>query len=271
MRVNDEKKTLVKFSAPSDQEHKAVKAGLFWVAGPILYLRFAYKVLLYIALHASLVNLHIMGEPLFFSAEWAVIVLLILSAVSIVFVNMRAKEEIYALEDSLTRDFHVQRAINFFLDFTLITMSLLFSLNIVYMIIYFVVAVIAVCRMIIMILAFYRFEILLSRAIGSRKYELIGAEIMRKKVVKKWGWDDDYHLINTRHGFIFVVMWLRVCFHYLDVHADNGLDYTVEMRGSTYRSVKERISGYLLSFHGEFYKGEDTPMMYFCKAPQKEK
>ena len=80
----------------------------------------------------------------------------------------------------------------------------------------------------------------------------MGAEVMRRRI--------------DEQVFSHLPYYSAIRLYYLETRADNGLDYTVDARRSTYRSVKEGNRGYLLSYHEGLNTDEDTPMMIFCKT-----
>lgn len=254
MSVNDEKKTLKSFSTPSDREKKEIKAGLFWCAGPIFYLRIIFRILLYIGVHAFFVTLSVLKITLN-DAFWIALPLLSIAFISFILVVFRIYHSEYEETDDLPTSDNMMKfwVLTALLDLTMFFMSAIFRTNVVYMIIYSILAVVSLILLARKLLNIYRFEVGLSSVIRSGKYEVMGAEIMRRRIE---------NIENYRHEYGTLV----ARFYYLEVRADNGVDYTVQPRWSTYRSVKEGTRGYLLSYHEGLNKDEDTPMMIFCKV-----
>ena len=250
MSFNDEKIPLKPFSAPSDREHKEIRSSLRWSIAPVFYLRIAFRILLYIAIHADLVAIAVCRKGFEFGA-----VVLPLTLVSFVLVAVRFAQKVHADDNDENFFNAIIKGILLpaVLDFAMLGLSLMFRTNAVYVIIYAVVAAFTLFLMVRRLLWIYSYEFFLSRALHSKKYEVMGAEVMRRRI--------DEQVYSHYPSYYFAIR-----LYYLETRADSGLDYTVDARRSTYRSAKEGTRGYLLSYHEGLNKDEDTPMMIFCKT-----
>ena len=235
------------FYEPSQAVSMKVRQGLWFVTGPVLYLRIAFYACMFIMIHVLYFVSHYTSVlPTGNAGNATLVISIVLYMFFGLLLYLRLSNHWFS--DSSKRKLHVIWPLCFMGDLIVLTMDYLHIEEGLTLFVYVPVAILVFLWVVYALFLIFEEERILSRAVYSHKYKVMESFVSGKRTDPKGPGRNYASFVRT-----------------MDVTAENSKNYIIEVRTATYLSCRKGAEGYLISYEYRF-KGKPHSVLYFSKG-----